>query len=178
MYSYISLLRGINVGGHNKLPMSALTKLLSELGLSEIRTYIQSGNILFKSPQTNESELSARISDAIFSEFGFAPNVLVLNEETWLTVQRNNPFPYAETQPQTLHLYFLEQAASNPDLKKLETLKKENETFQLINQVLYLFAPDGIGRSKLAAGVEKALGVPVTARNWNTVTKISEMLEV
>jgi uncharacterized protein (DUF1697 family) len=84
----------------------------------------------------------------------------------------SNPFPEAESEPKTLHLYFLASTPQNPDLQTLDSIKQANEQFKLIDNVFYLYAPDGIGRSKLAARVEKALGVAATARNWRTVCKI------
>jgi len=87
----------------------------------------------------------------------------------------SNPFPAAESEPKTLHLYFLASAPQNPDLKMLDSLKKADEQFKLIDNVFYLHTPDGIGRSKLAERAEKALGVAATARNWRTVSKIMAM---
>jgi uncharacterized protein (DUF1697 family) len=86
-----------------------------------------------------------------------------------------NPFPEAETDPSSLHLGFLAFTPKSPDLKKLDGLKKESESFHLTERVFYLHAPEGVGRSKLAAATEKLLGVPMTDRNWRTVCKIREM---
>jgi uncharacterized protein (DUF1697 family) len=88
-----------------------------------------------------------------------------------------NPFPEAESRPETLHLNFMAEAATNPNLQALEALRNEGEQFQLIDRVLYLHAPAGIGRSKLAARLEKLLGVVVTGRNWRTVTKLIALAE-
>ena len=88
---------------------------------------------------------------------------------------RENPYPEAETEPKSLHLYFLAAEPENPDLTKLHSLKTDTERFSLQGKVFYLHTPAGIGRSKMAAGVEKALGVPATARNWRTVNKIMAM---
>ena len=90
-------------------------------------------------------------------------------------VMARNPFPEAESDPKTLHLGFLASVPNNPDLDKLETLKSDTERFRLIDTVFYLHAPDGIGRSKLAARAERLLGVPMTDRNWRTVVKLREM---
>ena len=86
-----------------------------------------------------------------------------------------NPFPEAETDPSSLHLGFLAFTPKSPDLKKLDGLKKESERFHLTERVFYLHAPEGVGKSKLAASTEKLLGVPMTDRNWRTVCKIREM---
>jgi uncharacterized protein (DUF1697 family) len=87
----------------------------------------------------------------------------------------SNPFPEAESEPKTLHLYFLASTPQNPDLQTLDSLKQDNEQFELIDNVFYLYAPDGIGRSKLAERAGKALGVAGTARNYRTVSKIMDM---
>ena len=89
-----------------------------------------------------------------------------------------NPYRKAESEPKTLHLYFLSSEAKNPDVERLKKLKANKEEFMLKEKVLYLHAPDGIGRSKLAAQVEKALGVPVTARNWRTVGTLLDMAKL
>jgi uncharacterized protein (DUF1697 family) len=89
----------------------------------------------------------------------------------------NNPFPEAEAEPSTLHLGFLASTPKSPDLKKLASIKTETERFQLIEDVFYLHAPEGVGRSKLAASSEKLLGVSMTDRNWRTVCKLREMAE-
>jgi uncharacterized protein (DUF1697 family) len=86
-----------------------------------------------------------------------------------------NPFPEAEAEPKSLHLYFLTVPPENPDLKTLDRLKQDNERYSLNDKVFYLHAPDGVGRSKLATQVEKALGVAATARNWRSVCKIMAM---
>ena len=88
-----------------------------------------------------------------------------------------NPFPEAESDPKGLHFGFLDDLPSTPDLDKLESLKAENERFQLIGSVFYLHAPDGVGRSKLAANCERLLGVPMTDRNWRTICKIRDLAE-
>ncbi len=177
METFVALFRGINVGGHNKLPMAELTAALQQLEFDNVRTYIQSGNVVFGSTETKKEVLIKKIRELIQNKFGFDPVILLLSAGEFKKTIRDNPFLQAESEPTSLHLYFLESEAQNPDFQKLEKLKQNNEKFKLINKVFYLYAPDGIGRSKLAAGVEKALGVPVTARNWRTVNKIMEMVK-
>ena len=88
-----------------------------------------------------------------------------------------NPFPEANAEPNTLHFFFLSSLPAKPDLEALESVKKASEQFRLIDKVFYLYAPEGVGRSKLAMKVEKVLGAAVTARNWRTVSKIMEMVK-
>jgi uncharacterized protein (DUF1697 family) len=177
MYRFIALLRGINVGGSHKLPMRELVTVLEGLGLHQVQTYIQSGNVVFQSESSDSLALSQQISQAIGQSHGFAPSVLILTQQELQEAIAVNPFPEGEANPKTLHLFFLDAHPQNPDLKALEMLKANGERFQLINKVFYLYAPEGIGRSKLAEKVGKGWGVVITARNWRTVTMIRHMVE-
>lgn len=172
MKTYIALFRGINVGGNNILPMKDLATLLKGLGGQNVKTYIQSGNAVFQHQAGDAAGLAARISGAIKASYGFDPQVLLLDSAGMEQALAANPFPQAEADPKTLHLYFLAAAPQNPDLSTLNSLRQDNEQFRLIDTVFYLYAPNGIGRSRLAARAEKALGVAATARNWRTVCKI------
>jgi uncharacterized protein (DUF1697 family) len=172
MEKYIGLLRGINVGGKNKIKMVELIKILKGIGLENIRTYIQSGNIVFQCVERDYDEIALEISQAICDSYGFSPITLVLGLKEFSEAIKNNPFPEAENEPKALHFYFLEQVPQNPNIAALENIKRESECYKLVGKVFYLYAPEGIGRSKLAAKVENALGVVVTARNWRSVNKI------
>ena len=172
MHTYIALFRGINVGGNNILPMKELVVLLQQLGCEKVQTYIQSGNVVFQTEQAR-GELADTISTKIAETRGFSPKVVLLDVSELEAAASNNPFPTEDVK--ALHLFFMETAPTNPDLEKLTALKSPREDFRLIHQVFYLYAPDGIGRSKLAEKVEKNLGVPATARNWNTVSKLLAM---
>lgn len=177
MHTYIALLRGINVGGNNILPMKELRSILERMGLRKVNTYLQSGNAVFQSESDRTRELAAEIKSAINEAKGFDPEVLIVSIEELRKAIATNPFLEGEGDPKTLHIYFLESAPDEPDLNMLEALKTETEQFSLVDQLFYLYAPDGMGRSKLAARVEKALGVIVTARNWRSVNKILSMAE-
>jgi uncharacterized protein (DUF1697 family) len=177
MNIYIALLRGINVGGNNILPMRDLVAVLEHLGSHNVRTYIQSGNAVFQNDEKDAARLSKKISGEIGTRHGFEPDVLLIGLDDFDRAIKQNPFPEAEAEPRTLHLGFLVSAPPDPDFKKLESLRKESERFRLMKNVFYLHAPEGIGRSKLAAAAEKLLGVSMTDRNWNTVLKISELAE-
>jgi uncharacterized protein (DUF1697 family) len=175
MKLYVALFRGINVGGNNKLPMKSLAGLLAELGAQGVKTYIQSGNVVFAHETEDTETLASQIQAAIKKAHGFEPRVYLLELADIEQAAAANPFPQAEAEPKTLHLYFLANKPKEPDLKALEALANGDEQFKLTDQVFYLFAPAGIGRSKLAERVDKALGVPTTARNWRTVSTILEM---
>lgn len=177
MKIYIALFRGINVGGRNALPMKELASVLGDLGARNVKTYIQSGNAVFVCSEKDTLRFSNNISREIKKRRGFEPHVLLLELEDIDRAMKKNPFPEAATDPRTLHMGFLASEPGKPNLKALESLKIESERFQLIDKVFYLHAPEGIGRSKLAANVERLLGVPMTDRNWRTVCKIREMAQ-
>ncbi len=175
MKTYIALFRGINVGGNNVLPMKDLVALLENIGSQNVKTYIQSGNAVFQNKEENASLLSNRIRAAIKKSHGFEPQVLLLKPEEIERAVESNPFPEAESEPKTLHVHFLASMPKNADLGALESIKSDRERFALKDGVFYLHAPDGIGRSKLAANTEKLLGVAITGRNWRTVCKVMAM---
>jgi uncharacterized protein (DUF1697 family) len=175
MNTYIALFRGINVGGNSSLPMKELVATLEKTGARKVRTYIQSGNAVFESAEKNLAQLSKRLSAEILKRHGFEPYVHILTLEALAKAVAENPFPEAVVAPSSLHLGFLTSPPMSPDLKKLSSLRKESERFHLTERVFYLHAPNGVGRSKLAASSEKLLGVPMTDRNWRTVCKVIEM---
>lgn len=175
MSTWVALLRGINVGGNNLLPMKNLAALLEGLGCANVETYIQSGNVIFESSRGDAMRLSNRIADTVLKHHGFKPRTLVLTADEFEKAVASNPFPDAEVNPKSLHISFLSEKPSSPELAMLDNIKSGNESYALIEKVFYLHAPDGIGRSKLAARVEKLLGVDVTGRNWRTVSKLLEM---
>jgi uncharacterized protein (DUF1697 family) len=175
MKTYIALFRGINVGGRHILPMKELVAILEDLGCRNVKTYIQSGNAMFESKASNISQLSKKISAEIKKRRGFEPHVLLLSLDEMEKAIANNPFPEGQTDPKALHVGFLTSLPKAPDLEALERLKANREQFHLMDSIFYLYAPEGIGRSKLAASTEKLLGVPLTDRNWGTVRKIMEM---
>lgn len=177
MQDWILLLRGINVGGKNPLPMRELVRDLTTLGLDRVRTYIQSGNAVFRAAGKTSAALAEEISAAIGSRHGFRPQVLVLSADALRSAIGRNPFPGAEAEPTTVHLFFLASAPATPNTSALESARSPTENFNLDDQVFYLHAPDGIGRSKLAATAERHLGVTATARNWRTVTKLLELVD-
>lgn len=166
----IVLIRGINVGGNNKLPMEGLRDLLRALGAEHVATYIQSGNAVVKGRPFSGAEITSAIQDA----YGFSPKVLVLDLADFEAIAKANPFPEAEVEGKTLHVWF---ADGKPELDqtRVDALLAGSERLHATDVAVYLHAPDGIGRSKLAAQIERLAGVPTTARNWNTVAKLLQM---
>ena len=175
MSTYIALLRAI--GGNYTLPMKGLVELLERMGLSDVRTYIQTGNAVFRSEELGPSELPEGISAEIEKRYGFAPRVIVLTPQELKEAVASNPYPEAEAEPRTLHLTFLASTPEDPDLAALERLRKDSERFALEGRTFYFHAPDGVGKSKLFARIERLLGIPGTARNWRTVSRLAEMVD-
>jgi uncharacterized protein (DUF1697 family) len=170
--TYIALLRGINVGGKHSLPMKELVAILESLGCQNVRTYIQSGNAVFQCKSADAKQLASKVTAVIKQKLGFAPQVLVLDVKQLAKVVQANPFPEAECEPKSLHVWFLAEKPAKAGLTALEALKNKSEQLELRGTAIYLHALDGIGRSKLAANVERHLGVAATARNWRTVCAI------
>jgi len=177
MTTYIALLRGINVGGANILLMKELASVLEGMGLVNVRTYIQSGNVVFQSTTTDANQLSQAIRTAIGESHGLVPEVLVLSIDELHEAIASCPFTDGDPDPKTLHVFFLASIPVEPDLNCLDVIRSTSERFQLAGPVFYLHAPEGIERSKLAASVERAIGVTATGRNWRTVTKLMSMAE-
>ena len=172
MSAWVLLLRGINVGGYHKLPMKDLTALLESTGCDQVRTYIQSGNVVFRAgiedPVAFADEISGRIED----EHGFRPAIQLLTADAFKAAVAANPYREVVTEPKTLHVFFLGSTPSAELVEGARELLTATERFKIVGNCLYLHAPDGLARSKFAARVDKVLGVSATSRNWNTVLKL------
>ena len=172
----IALLRGINVGGRRKLPMAELRALLSGLGLTGVRTHIQSGNAVFSDPE-GRKDLGAAISDAIGAAFPFRPEAMVLDLAALRAIIEANPFAEAgEEDGAKVHIGFL-RGAPTADADRLDALKSDGEDWHLGKGAFFLKLPQGAGQSKLAAGAEKALGCPVTFRNQRVCAALLSLAE-
>ena len=174
MTTYIVLFRAINVGGKNRVIMKDLVAVLESMGYEQVKTYIQSGNVIFQDKEQETDLIASAIRSRVLEEWGFEPKVMVLTKAELQDIVDNNPFD--SKGGKDFHLYFLEMPPKNPDLEALHKVQSKSEEFRLCGKVFYLYAPEGIGRSKLAAKIEKSLGVPVTARNGNTVRKLITMV--
>jgi uncharacterized protein (DUF1697 family) len=173
MKTYIALFRGINVGGKSMVPMHDLVMLFKNAGVEKIKTYINSGNVVFTSKEAMTSKLLAGIRSKIMAKYGFEPDIQIVDLKDLEKAILGNPFP--ESNPEFLHFGFLASQPKKPDLIKLESIKKDSERFRLSGRIFYLYAPEGVGRSKLAANSEKIIGVSMTDRNWRTVCKIRDL---
>lgn len=170
----VALLRGINVGGKNILSMKDLVVVFEQAGYQQVKTYIQSGNVVFHSVTPPVAADSERLRSLIAARHGVEADVLLLSTDKLKNIIAANPYPVDDGK--VLHFFFMAAQPETVDTERLQALSKASESFQLSDGVFYLYAPEGIGRSKLAAGVEKVLGVAVTARNWNTISKLESML--
>ena len=145
MNTYIALFRGVNVGGKNNLLMNELVGIFEGMGYSNISTYIQSGNVVFRSEMKCSNRTATEIGLKIMESHGFKPKVLLLDVSELKAAMANNPFKAAERK--SLHFYFLDSKPENPDIQRLMRAKSLSEEFKLDGSVFYLHAPDGIGRS-------------------------------
>lgn len=168
---WIGLFRGINVGGNNKLPMADLRELAIGLGFTDVATYIQSGNLVLTAAGSAD-QLEAQLADAVAARFGFRPVILMRGLPQWQAALAANPFADRVTDGKQLHLFFLDGPADRFEPDALRALAVEGEDFALIGDILYLFARDGIGRSKLAEKLPRYLPARHSARNFNSVEAI------
>jgi uncharacterized protein (DUF1697 family) len=175
MARYAALLRAINLGSRNKIAMPALTKLFDALGHEDVRTYVQSGNVVFTGSGARE-DLERGIHDAIADEFGLDITVMVRTAAELKSLVAGNPYLDSQDDPLKLHVTFLASAPESDKAKKLEVPEGETAEFTLAKRDVYLHCPDGYGRTKLSnAFLERKLGVAGTTRNWKTVLALHEL---
>ncbi|UUU30102.1 DUF1697 domain-containing protein [Streptomyces sp. CA-210063] len=178
MTTYAALLRGINVGGSKKVPMADLRTLLTGLGHTGVATYLQSGNVVFTSDHGDEDSLATEITTAIEKHFGFTVDVLVRDHAYLESVREACPFPAAELEGKQLHVTYFSEPVGEDRFESIDQQAFLPEEFRLGDRALYLYAPDGLGRSKLAETLSKPRllkGLVATTRNWNTVVKLAEL---
>lgn len=176
MPTYISFLRGINVGGKNILPMKSLSALFEQCGARQVATYIQSGNVVFSlSTASQLPDLESKLAAQIQQQFGFTPSLLTMSLAELEQAIECCPYDTTITDQATLHFGFLAQVAEHPDLEKMQSVCKDSEQFALLEKTFSLSAPEGIGKSKLATTAERYIGVAMTMRNLKTVLKVREL---
>jgi uncharacterized protein (DUF1697 family) len=174
MTVYIVLFRG--VGGATQLPTKPLREALMAAGFKDVATYINSGNAVLSS-RKSAANVTADIAKIAKKEFGFDKAIHTVTREEWAELIANNPFPEAIEVPKFLHAAVL---AGKPEAAKIEALRsfaKAGERIEVVGNVAYLHTPDGFGTSKLAEKFDKGIGVPNTARNWNTVIALAKMAD-
>ncbi|MET9882908.1 DUF1697 domain-containing protein [Streptomyces sp. NPDC006430] len=175
---YAALLRGINVGGAKKVPMAELREVLEGLGHQDVQTYLQSGNAVFSTSEKDVHALTRELERAVEARFGFAVACLVLDGAYLRAVADGCPFPAAALEGRQLHATFLSEQPERSRFAAIDGPSYLPEEFRIGDRVLYLYAPNGLGRSKLAEALHKPAvlkGIAATTRNWNTVAKLVEL---
>lgn len=174
MTIYIALLRGINVGGHNIIKMADLRQLLEKIGLQKVKTYIQSGNVLFEAEQ-DTTLLTQQLEEEIKNTFGFPVPVILRTAEELEQIIKDCPYSVDSlNEGESVQLAFLADEPSHEKIDYLQGFKSEPDECQIVGKEVYLFFRQSIRDSKLATQLPK-LGVPATVRNWKTVLKIAAM---
>ncbi len=191
MASHVALLRGINVGGRNKVPMADLREVVTSLGHTGVTTYIQSGNVLFSTADTDTAKLAAALESAVAERFWIWSSVVVLSREELAEVLASNPYP-DEPNPKLVHVVFLNAEPPQDLLARIAAAesaaaaKGSRETVLAVGRALFLHTPAGYGKSELAQVLFRIIGAPgkqkkqdlaATARNWATATKLLSLCE-
>ena len=173
--TFVALLRAVNLGARNKVPMKELREALESLGLEDVVTYVQSGNVVFRSKSGKAADLAAAIEEAVADRFGVATRVLIRTAAQLRSVAESNPFLGSAD---TSHLYvvFLERRPAADAVRRLDPARSPGESFAVQGAHVYLHLPGGFGPSKLSnAYFERGLALAATTRNWKTVTTLVEL---
>jgi uncharacterized protein (DUF1697 family) len=174
----ICMLRGINVGGHNSIKMESLRTMCESLGLRGAQTYVQSGNVVFKTTARDLDQLARRIETKIEQTYGFRPSVIIRSSSELKAVIGKNPFASRRgIDPSKLLITFLATHPAPEVRDKMLGIQADPEELRIDGREVYAYLPNGIGRAKLPALIERTLKTSGTGRNWNTVTKLFEMAE-
>jgi uncharacterized protein (DUF1697 family) len=178
MAAIISMLRGVNLGGHNKINMGELRIVCESLGLEEPKTFINSGNVVFRSKERDLKKLAKRTEDAIERKFGFRPEVILRTASEMKEVIRKNPFDKRrDVEPAKLLVMFFSTDLSPETREKLGKIEGHPEEVRIAGRELYIYFPEGQGRSRLTPVLGRILKNTGTGRNWNTVIKLLAMAE-
>jgi uncharacterized protein (DUF1697 family) len=177
MSIYISMLRGINVGTQKRISMESLRGIYIDLGLEHVRTYVQSGNVIFESRDEQRLGLVSRIEAQIQQTCGYATEVFIRQAEELQRILASNPFLIQRNEdPSKLHVTFFYRSPSITQLNQLTTPGDTTDEFASAEMAVYLFCPNGYGKTKLSNSFfQRKLGTPVTTRNWNTVIALYKM---
>jgi uncharacterized protein (DUF1697 family) len=176
--SYVALLRGVNVGGKNRLPMKDLASIFEEAGCSDVRTYIQSGNVVFEARATTAERLPALVSGLIVERFGFRAPVILRTVGELERILRENPLVSPSTEAEALHVMFLAEAPRASAVSGLDAKRSPPDTFAVVGREIYLCCPNGLARTKLTNQYfDTRLATVSTTRNWRTVSKLAELAE-
>jgi uncharacterized protein (DUF1697 family) len=179
MLVVICMLRAVNVGGHNKIKMEALKALCVSLKLKDPQTYVQSGNVIFRTEEKDLAKLTKRIQDGIERKFGFRPDVILRTAAELRDVIARNPFAKRSgIEPNRLLVTFLAADPGKEAREKAMAIKTDPEEMHILGRETYIYFPNGMARPKIAwPTIERALKTSGTGRNWNSVTKMLEIAE-
>ena len=172
---FIALFSGINVGGNRIVKMAELRSFFEDLGFGDVATYVQSGNAVFRSGEGDAATLTSRLEAAFEKKWGFQSRIMVRDADWFERLVEQNPYPHIAGEPTKLHAYVLEREPTDEEVARLSEKCTGPETFQIKGDVLYLHAPDGLGKSVFAGLIGRTLKVPGTARNWRSVLALLEM---
>lgn len=171
MNTYIALLKGINVGGHKKVPMAELRELLSKSGFKNVQTYIQSGNVILQSFEKNTQKIEVTIKKAILDSFGFEVSVLVLTRFNLKRIFDDSPF--SEEKKKASYFMMLHDTPDDELVKEASEKVYEGEEYKIIKDCIYYYCEKGFGKAKFNANFfERKLKTFATARNYNTMVKL------
>ena len=175
----ISMLRGVNVGGQHKIKMQELKAFYQRLNLRDVQTHIQSGNVVFRTGESDGVRLGRHIEDVIEKELGFRPSVILRTPAEFRSVIARNPFAKRkEIEPSKLAVIFLESDPGKTIREKVLAVKADPEEPRMEGRELYIYFPNGMARPKLSIpAIERILKTPSTGRNWNSVKKLLEIAE-
>lgn len=174
---FVALFSGINVGGNRIVKMAELAAFFGQLGFKDVKTYVQSGNVVFRAEGAVAADLRSTIEAAFEKKWGFHSRILVRDVAWFRGLVAGNPYPEAVDAPKTLHAYALEREPTSEEIARLAEKCTGPERFEVKRDVLYLHAPDGLGKSVFANLIARVLKVPGTARNWRSVQALLEMAE-
>ena len=176
METYISLLRGINVSGQRKIKMIDLKILFESLNFKNVRTYIQSGNVVFEFELMDCGLLSKIIEDKILLDLGLEVSVIIRNHDQLIAILRDNPFVTIGNEMSVLYVTFLSDNPNDGVLDKINEINFAPDEFRIIGKEAYLFCPNGYGRTKLNNSFfENKFKLKATTRNWRTINELNEM---
>jgi uncharacterized protein (DUF1697 family) len=176
--TYLALLRGVNVGGASKVPMKELRTLFEDLGHQDVRTYLRSGNVVFVNRSSTPKELAAEAEAAVSKAFDLRISIMMRTRRELERVAGGNPWDTAGVPASSLHVMFLAESVSRKAIAMLDSDRSPPDQFEVRGSEVYLWFPKGSGRSKLTVDYfEKKLGTRATARNWNTILKVVELMK-